>query len=97
MTTSISAAFAAAALAIVPTLVFASRGARVRLTTLLAGGAAGCAGAFLSPIGSLSGLLLYQQFHLCRVRVPYLVVYGFSSCVAVAALAAGVAILWLAP
>lgn len=55
------------------------------------------AGAFLSPIGSLSGLLLYQQFHLCRVRVPYLLVYGFASCVAVAALTVGVAILWLTP
>jgi len=54
--------------------------------------AAVTAGAFLTPVGSISGLLLVQQFRAAQVRVPWLAVFGAAAAIAVVTFAAALVV-----
>ena len=76
MTASLLAAVAAIAAVIIPTLVFASRAATVRLMTLLTGTAVGC--ALLHASGA-------ELERAARDTVPLVLIVGYSLVAAVIA------------
>jgi Na+/H+ antiporter NhaD/arsenite permease-like protein len=50
--------------------------------------AAVTAGAFLTPVGSISGLLLIQQFRSAKVTIPWITVFGTAATIAIVVFAA---------